>query len=421
MAPFTSLGTTSPLVLTGIVGVASALALSPAPVQAQADPLRELSRQMIGSSFDTTPATSVLPSSPSLVDSANLRREPIVGNLVDQEIRRPSAAKATTRSRGTTSVQLIVPVKTGLEFAQIQQLVPSAKILEMSGGVFVLVTETSRALPAYQKGRDLQARLGVTFQLAYSDNHPDLDLAWMAPMQPDTARVIQPRPATHQAQPVATKTPEPPRPGRANDLGLLEVKASWLNAANPPSTIASAAPAEAAATRPTPQLAKAVAMAPAASVSSAAQPQRTAPAPAAERRASADVTKERPTPQLATTAASVSPAVPEMPVAQQPMVAGSASPIQAVAIRPAVVAQVPIIATRFMAVNQELAYVYVRVRDDAQLAAVSKLAPIAMVHARNGEMLAQVGVFRSTRLGERLRDEQVAQLRRQGFELEVVA
>ena len=110
-------------------------------------------------------------------------------DLVDSEIRRRPApvAKNTVSDRGPKTVQLLVPVKTGLEFRDIQALIPRAKILEMSRRVFVLVAETARALPAYQLGRKLQSQLGFIFELAYSDGHPDLDLAWLSSINGNVA------------------------------------------------------------------------------------------------------------------------------------------------------------------------------------------------------------------------------------------
>ncbi|MFM8525741.1 MAG: hypothetical protein ACKOCM_08995, partial [Cyanobacteriota bacterium] len=61
-----------------------------------------------------------------------------------REIRRPPVARLPVEERPPLSVQLIVPVTTGLEFARIQQIVPDARIGEMDGGLFVLVAETTR-------------------------------------------------------------------------------------------------------------------------------------------------------------------------------------------------------------------------------------------------------------------------------------
>lgn len=478
-----------PLAFTGLAGAAALIALSPGAAQAQTDPLRELSRQMIGSSFDNAAPSTSLPGNPSLVDGGSLRTQPVVGNLVDQEIRRPMAPRPATVGRTANTVQLIVPVITGLEFAQIQQSVPGAKILEMNGGVFVLVSETSRALPAYLKGRELQASLGVTFQLAYSDNHPDLDLAWMGPRQSDIARAPAPHPVAPPPQPLASKPAEPPRPGRATDLGPLRLQAPWAAEqaaapepaqSAPAALVAMAAPKAAA---PAPAQSAAAATVAVAAPAAAQPPAPTArplalsvsamsetpltPAPqlqpvAAELALSTPVELEtqRPlaaapqaaapntpvlqavapkaaAPEPAQFAAAATEAVTSSPVLQapapkptflaavtpetsKPPTASLPSPVQPVAIRPALLGQVPILASSLMAVNQELAYVYVKVRDEAQLAAVSRLAPVAVVHERNGELLAQVGVYRATRIGQRLQEAQMSQLRREGFDLALV-
>jgi hypothetical protein len=74
-----------------------------------------------------------------------------------------------------------------------------------------------------------------------------------------------------------------------------------------------------------------------------------------------------------------------------------------------------------MSVNQDLAYVYVKVRTDSDVAAVNRVAPVAVVHDRDGQLLARVGVYSNTRLGQRLRDQQLQKLQQSGYEVELVA
>jgi predicted N-acetyltransferase YhbS len=74
-----------------------------------------------------------------------------------------------------------------------------------------------------------------------------------------------------------------------------------------------------------------------------------------------------------------------------------------------------------MAVNQELAYVYVKLRDMVEVASLNHVAPVVAVHNRDGQLLARVGVYTNTRVGGRLLNQQMHMLRQQGYEAELVA
>ena len=69
-----------------------------------------------------------------------------------------------------------------MELNQIRTLIPTAKVLEKSGKVFVNGTQTTNAHAAYNLGKSLQDKFNITFNLAYSEGHPDLNLAWMKPL-----------------------------------------------------------------------------------------------------------------------------------------------------------------------------------------------------------------------------------------------
>jgi hypothetical protein len=105
-----------------------------------------------------------------------------------QALANPLASSSFVKASGFTTssfyntahnVQLLVDIKTGLELGQIRTLIPSAKVLEKSGKVYVLVSQTEKALTAYNLGKSLQDKFNLTFNLAYSNGHPDLNLAWM--------------------------------------------------------------------------------------------------------------------------------------------------------------------------------------------------------------------------------------------------
>jgi hypothetical protein len=396
----------------------------------EASSLQELSRQMLGTNFEDDNSLTIEGHS-SVVESGRQSVKPVVGNLIDEEVRRrPGPSLPTSGGKpGSKTVQLIIPVKTGLEFAHIQQIEPSAKILELDGRVFVLVRETAQALPAYERGKQLQEIFGYGFELAYSDGHPDLNLAWMGALNPDLA--AQPKPAV---QPVAVvKPPKPveaPRPGEAKDLGLLSLVAPWRPepaapkpagqatrpVSEPPAAPLAVVPPSIAKTEPTEPVQQRV----------AAEPSNSSRTRSTSRTSLRDVLSElrRMKASPASVASAAPPATkPVMAAApfqqQQPAVARSL--VQAVAIRPTHLGDTPIVSSRFMAVNQDLAYLFVKVRNPDDLIAVRKVAPVTVVHDRNGELLARVGVYTQSRTGERMRDQQLRTLQQSGYQIELIA
>ncbi|MEY2644966.1 MAG: hypothetical protein RLZZ611_1615 [Cyanobacteriota bacterium] len=456
---------TKPSLYSSLVALALLAGLAQAP-PARANVLLELSRQMIGSSFEQDRPTA-LSGSLSTVDAGSARVDRVVGDLVDQEIRqRPLPPPVAAAGRfAPSTVQLIVPVQTGLEFGRIQQLVPTAKILEMGGGVYVLVAETRRAMSAYALGRQLQDRLGFTFQLAYSEGHPDLNMAWMAALDTNRNHAAKPTPAgTTPAAQAAVPPPKPkPAPavrrGTARDVGLLAQTAPWLTTAEPTpaAPVAPAVPAAVPARSASVQQAAVIEPPPreaSASASPRREPERAAvPAPVPTRPVSraplaSTLTELRsmgrrdgqsdevqaPATAVASTTPPAADATSDQARASQPAAATSlvpalsssgqlptASLVQPVAIRAIALADVPVISGRSMAANQDLAYLYVKVRSHEELLAVNRVAPVAVIHDRDGDLMARVGVFTNSRIGERLRNRRLQQLRNSGYEVELVA
>lgn len=468
------------LALSLLAGCGACVIWNPSSALAQeASSMQELSRQVLGTNFEVDNSLTIDGHS-SLVESGRQSVKPVVGNLIDEEVRRrPGAALQPSGGKpGSKTVQLIIPVKTGLEFVQIQQIEPGAKILEIDGRVFVLVRETAQAFPAYQRGKQLQEKFGYAFELAYSDGHPDLNLAWMGALNSDLA--AQPKPA---AQPLAVvKSPKPveaPRPGKAHDLGLLSLVAPWraepaeakpvVQAPGPVSQPqpASLAVAPVAVLKPSiakleptdpvqqPALTALVEQKPS-TTSTPAEPQPaplvvaplavvqppiapTEPSEPVQQRVAAEPSNASLTrtslrdvlSELRRMKASPTSVVTEVPLATKPVMAAAApvqqqpavarSLVQAVAIRPTHLGDTPIVSSRFMAVNQDLAYLFVKVRNSDDLIAVRKVAPITVVHDRNGELLARVGVYTQSRAGERMRDQQLRTLRQSGYQIELIA
>ena len=74
-----------------------------------------------------------------------------------------------------------------------------------------------------------------------------------------------------------------------------------------------------------------------------------------------------------------------------------------------------------MAANQNLAYVYVKVQREAQIASLKDLSNSPVVHYHRGQLLARVGIYRDSRVGQRLQRNQLQKLSNAGFEVQVIA
>ena len=432
----------SPLIL-GLMasGVVFAI-LSPVSAQASpVNPLAELSRTLVGSSFEPTTTTTTLEGNPSLIEAGAGSVKPVVGSFVDDEVRRRpvgSSQKPGVRPAIKT-VQLLIPVKTGLEFAQLQELEPTVKILEQDGKVYVLVAETSQALPAYQRGKALQAKFGYGFELAYSEGHPDLNLAWMRVLNPDVASLAKPSLHLRVAATVSASIPkpsaEPVKLGKASDLGILTMTAPWLSEPLLSNrAIPQAVPLQPISRRrPIPLEAGSPGRATVQSVAKAIPMPFTPPAPPvptarrqsmheilAELRSMGRGGKGNASPALQTGQPATSSVVAVGPSLDNQARLASPSLIQAVAIRPIQLGTIPVLGTRFMAVNQELAYMFVKVKTADDLEAVRQVAPVSVIYESNGQLLAQIGVFPNTKAGDHLRDLQRVKLQSSGVEVQLI-
>jgi len=463
------------------------------PISAQAspvNPLAELSRTMVGSSFESTNSTT-LEGNPSLIEAGAGSVKPVVGNFVDEEVRRrPLGSPQRPAVRpAIKTVQLLIPVKTGLEFAQLQDLEPTVKILELNGKVYVLVAETVNALPVYKRGKALQAKLGYGFELAYSEGHPDLNLAWMGALSPDVASGGKPSLLPQAAATASASIPkpkaEPPKLGKASDLGRLTMTAPWMPgpllseqaipqpvAAKPVSTSVAIAPtpmlpvvrrrpSNLGFVSPSPARVPSTARAIPRPVTLSATPESKPALPSVRRQSMHEILVEIRRMRVAQAVPEqAAPSVAELPIASSadpgstsapasvatpaskpalaldqpdptPVVAvtppvanqaslGSPSLVQAVAIRPTHLGSIPVVGTRFMAVNQELAYMFVKVKTAEDLEVVRQAAPVSVIHESNGQLLAQVGVFPNTKEGDQLRDQQRLKLQNSGVAVQLI-
>jgi hypothetical protein len=90
--------------------------------------------------------------------------------------------------KASPKVKLLIPVRDGLEFAQVSRLVVDARVFEEGEQAFVMVGAFDDAQVAYRLGATLQGRLKLPFELHYDPGHPQSDLAWTKSLARPTAR-----------------------------------------------------------------------------------------------------------------------------------------------------------------------------------------------------------------------------------------
>ena len=446
------------------------IGFSESSAKAQSNALKELAREMIGSSFEKTDTPTALPGSPSIVDGGRGRIDNVMTNLIDDEIRRRSipANPQGLSQDGPKTVQLLVPIKTGLEFKNIQAILPQVKILETLAKVYVFVTESTRALPAYELGRQLQAKLGITFELAYSKGHPDQNLAWMRLLNGDVAtapKIVDPFAKSSERQTVSTlisKLPvQPQTPGTAEDLQGLTIQSPWLASSqpSPQSQTKFVSDPLPKSVKPLSSLQADFALQPLPPIQQPNAKIALAPQPIESKRSSViksvDVVEQaqhsksdkvKPSPssihdslaELASMRVSLAKSRSAETAIQQTSIAGklqssdqildtnvqssrSKSLVKAVAIQPTSLGNIPLVNSRFMGTNKSLAYVYVKLDNTNQINALKKVSNIAMAHLRDGKLLARVGIYTNSRVGQLLQKTQLQKLSQAGFEIELIA
>ena len=128
------------------------------------------------------------------------------------------------------SVRVLIPIRSGLEYSRLQQNYPNVKILETPNGVFVLVSDFKKAAPAYKLGKQIQNKFGYAFQLSYSNNHPDLNMAWLRNIGSLQAKKTDVKPATTATSTFVPKAISTVYSEDAKDLGsTLQAKKPFVD------------------------------------------------------------------------------------------------------------------------------------------------------------------------------------------------
>ena len=116
---------------------------------------------------------------------------------------------------------------------------------------------------------------------------------------------------------------------------------------------------------------------------------------------------------------STSSSVAKDSIAKNQSLKQTSSLINTVAIRPSHIGNLPIYNSRFTAINSELAYVYVEVKNESDASNVKQIKGVYGLQVRDGKLLARVGVYTESKLGKRLLNQQLEQLEKRGWSVEL--
>lgn len=297
-------------------------------------------------------------------------------------------------------VRLLVPLETGHELGLLLPFVPSAQLVELDGNDYVLLGTFTDARVAYRLGRTFQSRSNLSFELAYEAGHAQSDGNWLAQERstgpggrhltrrqslPTKPLVTNRSPGSVGSVAMASTTPDTASqaalvPARASERGgPVEMQAADRGAELPP---------------PVPQPDRSSAL--------AAQ----AVALPADRFAFA-------TPQDQAAALSQIQASPSARSAHAHLL--KPVPIAPVALFPVVLRR-----PQLLAGNPSLNYLFVRLPSQEELPELHRHSPVLEVGELDGQLMARVGVFTTSRTGRQLLDHQIDLLTGMGYDVQLI-
>ena len=196
------------------------------PSFAQSEELKRLTKELLGSAFDNH--SSRLAPLNEVGNPTNLK--PIIGNIVDDYAnKQPRFGRVYDKNKAQV-VELLIPIKTGLEYSVLQSKYPNIKIQESPAGVAILADSAKKALPMYLLGKRIQKEFGYSFELAYSDGHPDLNMAWLTPFSKVNVAKTNQTPVSNESKTIISK---PILSSNASDLGkAIAWRAPWTTQIN---------------------------------------------------------------------------------------------------------------------------------------------------------------------------------------------
>jgi hypothetical protein len=335
------------------------------------------------------------------------------------------------------SVRVLIPIRSGLEYSRLQQKYPNVKILETPNGVFVLVSDFKKAAPAYKLGKQIQNKFGYAFQLSYSNNHPDLNMAWLRNIGSLQAKKTDVKPATSATSTSIPKVIKTVYSEDAKDLGSsLRAKSSFGDVEHDKFVSNRVVVDPQIATRPTaPPPLDTI------SANSSKSSWQAKESFIQLRRGTSTLNRVGNPSQLAARP------TPPPPVNSIPLISSdinkgiqrekSSSPlidnksfaysshrqslVKPVAIKSVHLDNVLIGSTNFIAINPSVNYLYVNINsaDDYNKLAGFKNAPPTLMRNKNNQLIAKVGVYTNSRVGVSLRNKKLLEIKAAGLSVAV--
>lgn len=329
----------------------------------------------------------------------------------------------------TGPLRLLVPLVSGSEHGQLVKLFPEAEVVKRDGRDYLMIGSYSDARQAYRAGRRMQQSLPMRFVITYPVNHPQANGRWIAAEEAAelaaSRQAAQQQVAAREAQQAAAQT-------RAAQLGpTLQASNPILDrdtmaAASPTPTQAPAqspAPAEPAAPTPAPARPQAQAQEP---VLVAALNPRGLLEPQARPEPVTVATPEpqpepQPRPELVrAVVATPRPQEQEAPAPEPAWVRKPEASTSGQSEQPALALASPPLSRRrlnLLATNPQLVYVFAELASRDDVDCLQKRMPVSDVVERDGKLLAQVGIYTTSRKGRVLRRQLEEQLRADGIQV----
>lgn len=362
-------------------------------------------------------------------------------------------------------VRLLIPILTGHELDQVRKLAPAASITTINGETFLEVGSFTDARVAHRLGRSIQKRLSIPFDLAYDPDHPQIALA-LDQKQVDlqTAQVRrQVQPALVASAPQNNSQPKPDRSDPFWEPLAVNLQVAALH----PTVVVAAAPleqplkqtaaiAEAASVKPlkaplTPSDIAVIAE-PALTFSQleqlptlALQAEQFTDQSAKSSEALANVAA----PVVAKAVKPVKPPMAHTPVVRRDPIRGARrreeiSPVnhdhlavtaffkplvstptapqlqQHPWLRPVPIAAVKVevpISRSGVAANPQLNYIYVKIQQPSDVARLNSITPVMELNVVGDTLMARVGVFTKSRIGLRMLEARIRELKQQKVDM----
>ena len=429
---------------------ATLIILSPLadPSFAQSEELRRLTKELLGSAFDNHSSEVALL---GVINKNTGRIQRVVENTVDNHSNKLPIFQKQFEKTTSQVVEILIPIKTGMEYSMLQSKYPNIKIQESPGGVAILAGSNTKALPMYLLGKKIQEEFGFGFELAYSDGHPDLNMAWLAPIKSNQVAKKPGLDTKDFSQKSQVASIKPVFSESALDLGkTLSWSAPWTSAKKLSTVTNKIVESRNATSRPNKVTAKIFKsdykfpplIAPPSIVESKLANGQTTPLMNTSNKLSTLISSVKITPVKSRNATSrpnkatakifksdykFPPLIAPPSIVESKLANGQTTPlmntsnklstlISSVKITPVKLKNVAIGSSSMIALNKSLNYVYVEIASDKDLNRLeNNIKSVNILRNSNNKLLARVGIFANTSIGNRLKEAKLQELDAKGF------